>query len=179
MSDIDRVFARLGGGQTAQAEGRELRSIPRRGGPTANRVVEVVRLPSRGAAPSGAGRRRADLRVRAETWDDGYPAKSMPLPSRPSRQVASEPAEPVAHVMPIWEPTLLKPETDMAPAPLATSQTGMEPPARHARRPRVGSTRSVADPFDETDDRANCLRCGYAIQPARERRGVMTCAERG
>jgi hypothetical protein len=61
----------------------------------------------------------------------------------------------------------------MAPAPLETSRTGGEP---QARRPRVGSTRGVADPFDASDDGANCLCCGYAIQPARERRGLMTCA---
>jgi hypothetical protein len=90
--------------------------------------------------------------------------------------LAPEPAEPVVHVTPSWQTTLLQRETAVAPAPPEASQTGMEPPARRARRTRVGLTRHVADPFDETDDRANCLRCGYAIEPAREQRGLMTCA---
>jgi hypothetical protein len=50
------------------------------------------------------------------------------------------------------------------------------PPAKVARRTaRVASWR-IADPFDRADDGANCLRCGYAVQPARERRGLITCA---
>lgn len=53
MSDIDRVFARLGGGGTTGGEQRELRRIPRRGGTGGARVVEVVRLPSRRAATPG------------------------------------------------------------------------------------------------------------------------------
>jgi hypothetical protein len=175
MSDIDRVFARLGGGQPAQAAGRERRNIPRRGGATGARVVEVVRLPSRAAGAGGGGPRRADLRVRAETWDDGFPAKSV-SPVSALQPAAPEPAEPVTHVMPIWEPTLLEAEKVAAPAPLEAARTGVGPRAQRARRLRTGSPRSVADPFDETDDRANCLRCGYAIQPARERRGLMTCA---
>jgi hypothetical protein len=40
----------------------------------------------------------------------------------------------------------------------------------------VALARRVADPFDANDDGANCLRCGYAVEPARERRGLMTCA---
>jgi hypothetical protein len=78
--------------------------------------------------------------------------------------------------MPSWEPTARAPESTEALAPLEAVPTGVEPPAQRARRPRVGATQSVADPFDAADDRANCLRCGYAIQPARERRGLMTCA---
>jgi hypothetical protein len=78
--------------------------------------------------------------------------------------------------MPIWAPKLPEPESVETPAPREAARTGLEPPARGARQPRGSSTRSVADPFDDTDERANCLRCGYAIQPARERRGLMTCA---
>jgi hypothetical protein len=34
----------------------------------------------------------------------------------------------------------------------------------------------VADPFDPSDFGANCIRCGYAIEAARDQRGMMTCS---
>uniref|UniRef100_UPI001E36BC7C hypothetical protein n=1 Tax=Neoroseomonas rubea TaxID=2748666 RepID=UPI001E36BC7C len=53
-------------------------------------------------------------------------------------------------------------------------------PRRGPGRPRKAAAapqaRPVADPFDTTDDGANCLRCGYLVEPARERRGLLTCA---
>lgn len=178
MSDIDRIFARLGGGQTAGGDQRELRHIPRKGASAGRRTVEVVRLPTRGrATPGGGGFRRTDLGVRAESWDDGFPAKSAPPAYPAPLPVTAEAPEPVAHVMPTWTPASVQPGIDRAPAappepaPSATSQ-----PARRARRTAQVATRRVADPFDADDDGANCLRCGYAIEPARERRGLMTCA---
>jgi len=39
--------------------------------------------------------------------------------------------------------------------------------------------RRVVDPFDAEDDGANCMRCGYAVEPAREKRGLLTCAHCG
>ncbi len=75
MSDIERVFARLGGGQPTATEERELRSIPRKGGSTGSRIVEVIRLPPRGGAANGDGPRRTDFRVRAKSWEDGFPAR--------------------------------------------------------------------------------------------------------
>jgi hypothetical protein len=58
------------------------------------------------------------------------------------------------------------------------------PPPPRARRARVARVpapeeRRVADPFDAEDDGANCLRCGYLVEPAREKRGLMTCAACG
>ncbi len=182
MSDIDRVFARLGGGQPTTTEQRELRHIPRRSGSTSSRVVEVVRLPARGAAASAGGSRRTNLGVRAETWDDGFPTRSPP-PSSPAPQLAAgtvDPmtAEPVAHVMPMWERAVAEPEVVPAPPP-ETAQTATTPATKRVRLAARSGSRRVADPYDTNDDGANCLRCGYLIQPARERRGLMTCAACG
>jgi hypothetical protein len=41
------------------------------------------------------------------------------------------------------------------------------------------TARHFADPFADGDDGANCLRCGYLIEPAREKRGLLTCAACG
>jgi hypothetical protein len=41
---------------------------------------------------------------------------------------------------------------------------------------RSRSPGRVANPFDVNDDRANCLRYGSAIEPALERRELMTGA---
>ncbi len=182
MSDVDRVFARLGGGHLAASEQRELRSVPRRGGAAGSRAVEVVRLPARGPAAGQDPSRRPASKVRAQTWDDGFPARSKPLPS-PAPPVEAEPTAPVAHVMPMWEPSTDEAATARpAPAPADDDPSAAEigQPVRRssggkARQP----TRRVADPFDADDDRANCLSCGYVIQPARERRGLMTCSECG
>jgi len=64
----------------------------------------------------------------------------------------------------------------------------VEPPVETAvakqRRPRVlkapikAAVRRFADPFAD-DDGANCLRCGYLVEPAREKRGLMTCSACG
>ncbi|PWS35658.1 hypothetical protein DFH01_18880 [Falsiroseomonas bella] len=175
MSEIDRVFAGLGGGQSAPSARRELRRIPGKGGASATRTVEVVRLPTKGAVET-PGRQRADLQMRAATWEDGFPAQSA-RPAAPAPE-APEPAraEPTAHVMPMWERSRAEPE-----AP---------PPAAEAPRPRRGrppgtanrppaAERRVADPFDPDDDGANCMRCGYAVESARERRGLLTCASCG
>ncbi|GGJ40401.1 hypothetical protein GCM10011320_55070 [Neoroseomonas lacus] len=47
---------------------------------------------------------------------------------------------------------------------------------RPRKQPTSARTRRVANPFDASDDGANCMRCGYAIEPAREKRGLMTCS---
>lgn len=177
MSDIDRVFARMGGGQTSTTEQRETRSIPRRGGATGHRVVEVVRLPPRSETSDSKGStQRLACNVHAQTWDAGFPARSVTAPSPVPKPAAVEPVVPVAHVMPMWERSTHEPEAELVPAPAEVL-----PKARQARVPRSrravdGAARRFADPFDASDERANCLRCGYAIQPARERRGLMTCA---
>jgi hypothetical protein len=83
--------------------------------------------------------------------------------------------------MPKWEPVVE--EAPRAPPAPPASAAGPElvelPPRRASGRVAKPAVRRVADPFDADDDRANCLRCGYAIERARERRGLMTCAECG
>lgn len=179
MSEIDRVFARLGGRQPAEGDQRELRRIPRRGAATGSRVVEVVRLPARGASATGSPR-RSDAAVRAQTWDEGFPAKSVPPPSPAPQPVPAEAPEPVTHVMPVWQRTIVEPEMEAAPtAPPEPAQSAARPPSKRALRTATAASRRVADPFDPDDEGANCVRCGYLIEPARERRGIMTCAECG
>ena len=180
MSDIDRVFARMGGGQASPNEQRELRSIPRRGGATGNRLVEVVRVPARGDTTGRkGGAQRPAFNVHAQTWEDGFPARSVRAPSlaRAPEPALAAAAEPVAHIMPMWEPSVGEPEAGVVPpapaeAALASKQ-GRTPRTRPAASP---APRRVADPFDTSDEGANCLRCGYLVELARERRGLMTCA---
>ncbi len=177
MSDIDRVFAQLGGKRSSDGDQRELRRIPRKGNAAGSRVVEVVRLPAKGAASPGGASRQTDHRLRAATWDDGFPAKSAPTSSlfspTPAAEVPQPVVPPVVHVMPGWAPSPVEPETRPAPAAEA------KPRAARARRTAPTISRRVADPFDAADDVANCLRCGYVVEPARERRGLMTCAACG
>jgi hypothetical protein len=52
-------------------------------------------------------------------------------------------------------------------------------PWRPREQPAGAPTRRVADPFNASDDGANCMRCGYAVEPAREKRGLMICSECG
>jgi hypothetical protein len=174
MSDIDEVFARLGGGRPAASEGRELRSVPRRGSAAGSRVVEVVRLPAGGARPGRDRTARPEARLRAQTWDQGFPARSAAPPSPATEPVAAHPELPVAHVMPMWEPAG---DGEPIAAPVAAPVDAVERVAARAPGRRSGEARRrVADPFDTADDGANCMRCGYAIQPGRARRGLMTCA---
>ena len=49
-------------------------------------------------------------------------------------------------------------------------------PGRPRKQTASAPTRRVADPFNPSDDGANCMRCGYAIERAREKRGLLTCA---
>lgn len=182
MSEIDHVFARLGGAQTANAEQREQRSIPRRGGATGNRVVEVVRLPSRGTAGRQGEARHPNSKgnahnVHAQSWEDGFPARSAPPPPPAPEAPAPEPAEPAIHLMPMWERSEAARETE--PAAGTDAPTEAEDTAEPAARPAREAARRVADPFDAEDERANCLRCGHVVEVARERRGLMTCAACG
>jgi hypothetical protein len=181
MSDIDRIFARMGGRHATSSDQRETRNIPRKGGSTGSRVVEVVRLPASGTPVGRDQSHRTAFKVRAQTWDDGFPARSSLQPSPASQPVAVETAAPVAHVMPMWQPATTEADsTAPAPMPLEEhlSQVALTP-RRDSLRKVKKPTRRVADPFDANDDGANCLRCGYAVEPARERRGLRTCAACG
>ena len=178
MSEIDHVFARLGGCQSTLTERRELRSIPRRGGATGSRVVEVVRLSPRRTTAGHDQAHRPASNVLAATWDDGFPPKSARTPSPCPEPIATVTVKPVAHVMPMWEPADTA-GASTSPKPAASegqpSQTAEPAAPLSPKKPRTRSRR-VADPFDPADEGANCTRCGYLVEPARERRGLMTCA---
>ena len=172
MSEIDRVFSRFVENKPAAGERREVRNIPRKGSSPGSRVVEVVHLRS-GAAPADKERpRRTEARLRATTWEDGFRARQASLPAPPPDAPKAPPASPTTHVMPAWEPTA--PEQE-APAIAAPHPQAAAP--RGPGRPRGG--RRIADPFDAADDAANCMRCGYVVEPAREKRGLMTCGACG
>lgn len=167
MSEIDRVFARLGAKKPASDERRETVNVPRRG-TTGSRVVEVVHVRSgaeRGDA-TRAGRTGGGLR--AATWSEGFPARVTAAAPAPEPLAPRAAPAPTAHVMPGWQPAPAEPEPS-APVPQE------RPRAAGLRRPR-DAARRVADPFDTADEGANCLRCGYAVEPEREARGQLTCA---
>jgi len=166
MSEIDRVFARFQHGRSPSADRREVRTVPGRG-TRGNRVVEVVHRRSGSPAASGAPARQAGASLRAATWDEGFPARQAPQPPPPEPPPTVAAVEPTIHVMPAWEPA----------TPVA-AEAPMPPPAAPPAR-RATASRPVADPFDAADEGANCLRCGYLVEPARERRGLMTCAACG
>ena len=178
MSEIDDIFARLGGGRSANSDQRDHRDIPRRGKAGGSRVVEVVHLPTRRTGVGPGVTRRTESGVRAQIWEGGFPARS-PLQSSPSTQPeAAKAPEPVGHVVvrsePVMEAVAIPPP---APAPVEV-QAGPddETKARSARSSTRQKARPVADPFNPEDDRANCRRCGYAVEAGRDRRGLMTCA---
>jgi hypothetical protein len=178
MDDKDHVFARFKDDKPAAADRREMLSIPRRGSAMGSRAVEVVHVRSSGT-PTGKGQpRRLTFTDRAATWENGFPAKpSAPLSAAVDAEAPAR-AEPVTHVMPMWEPQAVAAEVTASvrdEAPVAAAV-----PAVEASYPRTRkSARRVADPFDASDDRANCMRCGYAIEPTREKRGLLTCSECG
>ena len=186
MSEADRVFpARKGqGSQPLTSERRLILSAPRRSGPGAgkSRVVEVVHVRRGGPRPVEEYSRPVPWSQRTETWPEGLRTKpAQPLPSQDIQPVAPEPAPPVVHVMPMWQPS------PPQPAPLVPKPA--EPPVERVmarqRRPRVtkapiakAGERRFADPFAD-EDGANCFRCGYLVEPAREKRGLMTCSACG
>jgi len=97
--------------------------------------------------------------------------------------VAPEPTPPTVHVMPAWEPSPPQPAPPVPEAGEPAVEAG-EGRRRGPRLPKArapqGTARRYADPFAADDDGgANCLRCGYLVEPARERRGLLTCATCG
>jgi hypothetical protein len=210
MDEKDRVFARFKGEETDATRRYERLTILRPAGASGSRVVDVVRL--RGAAAGTDRPRRVDTHVRAESWDDGFPAKRTSAALSSAEPAPSGNAAPVTHVMPAWEPAPILPAADGVPAepgepsvapsrgrgrprkvaatwapttpspdaapvpPAATPVATRRGPGRPREETLGAPAKRIADPFDADDDRANCMRCGYAIEPARERRGLMTCA---
>lgn len=181
MSEIDDIFARLGGGRITTSDGRDQRNIPRRGKEGGSRVVEVVHLTAGRPGVRAAVTRRTEPGVRAQSWDDGFPTRSAPPPSSPSAEPATTQApDQVGHVVMGREPvaevvlTSLPARAAVEIQPRQVDVTAAQSAGGDTTKQR--RARPIADPFNPEDDRANCLRCGYAVEPGRERRGLTTCA---
>ena len=178
MSEIDRIFPRREerGTQTPSSEKRLI--VPRRGGKA--RAVEVVHV--RRSRLTEKHSRPAPWSVHAETWLNGFRAKSAPvLPQRDMQPVTPEPAQPVAHVMPMWQPSPqqpVQPVTKPAEPPVETATVERPKPRTSKPHAPKATVRHFADPFAD-DEGANCIRCGYLVEPAREKRGLMTCSQCG
>lgn len=184
MSEADRVFSgRRGPGKEIPfGEKRLIHTASRRGGVggSRSRVVEVVHVRRGGSGPTDRQPRPVSSSVRAETWPEGFHAKpAQPVPPQDLQLPEPEPASPAVHVMPMWEPsppqpapTVTQPDEVPAAATMDRRRQLPSPKSKAAKR----TTRSFADPFAAGDDGANCLRCGYLVEPVRERRGLLTCS---
>ena len=171
MSDVDRVFARFSAPARAETPRRQTVTVPGRG-TRGSRVVEVVHLRhGSGAADEAPARHAAD--IGASAWGNEIAARrpsvaaAVPKPATPSPL-------PVVHVMPAWQPKPV--EVEALPAAAIDEHVSSPEPRPTNRLPPGTSPRRVADPFDAKDDGANCIRCGYAVEQAREKRGLLTCA---
>jgi hypothetical protein len=183
MADHDHVFARFHDNHAPSEPRHELLSIRRKGSSQSSRTVEVVHVRS-GKTPSKKDQPAQAAGVRAATWTEGFPIKTAPVRSPFDMPPEIEAPQPTVHVMPMWEPSQAEPEAappqeaglrEQVSAPkVSTTKVGGR------RRQAAGLTPgSSADPFDLDDDGANCLRCGYRVEPARERRALLTCAKCG
>lgn len=202
MDDKDHVFSRFKDDKPEASDRRELLTIPRRAGATGSRVVEVVHVRSGGAVKDRP--QRNDTHVRAASWATGFPAKqAVAAPTFVVPAIAAA-TVPTAHIMPAWEPSAEAASTAIADEAAVAPPRGRGRPRKHPTlepagakdvtagteeqipvsrrgpgRPSeaiaIASARRVANPFDAADDGANCMRCGYAIERAREKRGLLTC----
>jgi hypothetical protein len=177
MSEADRVFSRMTtpGSLPSPEDKQFLHVTSRRRGavPGQSRVVEVVHRRSGHTAPPVK-------QAPAAPWPEGLQGRSAQLSPPVEDPAATQPpAPPVGHLMPGWEP-LLPP---LQPAePVAKTPVGVRPRPRVARpdrsdAPSPSTRRGFADPFAADDTGANCIRCGYLVSPARERRGLLTCLQ--
>lgn len=182
MSEADRVFPRHKKQETQSSSGekRHIVSASRKGGPGGGktRVVEVVHVQRGKAKPAEDRPRPAPWNMRAETWPEGFRVKSAPsLRLHEIPPAAAEPAEPTVHVMAMWEPSPQQPAKPAEPQ-AETAAEGRKPSISKSPAPKV-TARRFADPFADDDRGANCIRCGYLVEPTREKRGLWTCSKCG
>jgi hypothetical protein len=183
MSEIDRVFPPRAedADVTKAGEKRFIQATSRKRGLASaqTRIVEVVHLRSSKSKPADEPSHRAVARQHAESWLDGLRAKTAaPESIFGVASVGSKPSPPTVHVMAGWDPSPKPPAATPPPPADAVVAGGQQPPAFRRKAPRVVSRR-FADPFADDDSGANCLRCGYLVERAREDRGKMTCSRCG
>jgi len=180
MSEADRVFSRMitPGSLPSPEDKQFLQVTSRRRGAAAgqSRTVEVVHRRSSRTSPSAEP-------APAASWLDGFQGRSSPAMLSTETPTASPGSAPqVGHLMPGWEPLLLPLQPAAPVEPIAKIPAGTRRQPRVAelqpseKQPR-SARRSFADPFAAEDTGANCIRCGYLVSPAREKRGLMTCAQ--
>ena len=177
MSEADRVFARMTspGSLPAPEDKQFLHIASRRRGAVASqsRVVEVVHRRSGHTAP----RLEQDP---AASWPEGLRGRSAPLlPPVEDPAATPPPAPQVGHLMPGWEPLLpaLQPAEPVAKTPVGVRRRPRAAKPDQPNAPSVSTRRGFADPFAVDDTGANCIRCGYLVSPARDRRGLLTCLQ--
>lgn len=184
MSEADRVFARMikpcPRSTSKDSEILHVASRQRGAAVNQNRAVEVVYRPlDQSRSPTEPGRRPGSSAY-AASWPNGFnvrPAASPP-PAVASLKTL-EPNLPVGHLMPGWEPQLLPTQPVEAAVDLSTG-SGRKLRAAKPERPKNAprsTKRAFADPFSADETGTNCIRCGYLVSPARERRGFLTCVQ--
>jgi hypothetical protein len=133
-------------------------------------MVEVVHRRSGHKAPGAEPAPSAN-------WLEGFQGRSAPtLPLVEDPVESSVPAPPVVHLMPGWKP-LLAPLKPVEPATKISTGRGPRPWVSKPEKQPNSIKRTFADPFAADDSRMNCIRCGYLVSPAREKRGLMTCLQ--
>ena len=185
MSDANRVFSRQPKQATSSSQTRHIVTAPRKNsaGTVRSRVVEVVHVARRSSGPVKDQPSSTPSHAHVEAWPDGFHAKP-PAPALPqeAQPTASENRPPIVHVMPAWEPSVQQPATaDAEPGERPNSTQAVEGLDRRDAKPRPPkmTVRRFADPFADSDDGANCIRCGYLVERAREARGLWTCSKCG
>jgi hypothetical protein len=179
MTEADRVFSGMQGrtDKPASIEQRFIQRRHRQGGSsyTQTRVVEVVHVRRSGRQPVVGQADQASTAAAGPGDLAGSAARHLP---EIGAATMFEPPQPVVHVMPMWEPHA---EQAQPAAPPDDGPT--EAPARSLRKGRAPrrqpGARPYANPFAEEEGGANCLRCGYLVEPVREQQGRLTCAKCG
>lgn len=183
MSEADRVFARM--------TKPSLRSTPKdnevlhvasrqRGAAGQSRMVEVIHRRSGQSTSPAAPARWPKSSAYAASWPDGFNVRPAPSPPPAAASPeAPEPNPPVGHLLPGWEPLLppIEPAEIAADVPTGSNRKPRAiKPERSKNTPR-STRRAFADPFVADDTGTNCIRCGYLVSSARERRGLLTCVQ--
>jgi hypothetical protein len=182
MSEADRVFSRRSNRATTSSETRHIVTAPRknRSGTVANRVVEVVHVAHAAPRPLRSQPHPVRRDAHAESWPDGFRARvASPALFSEAQPAVPEPTPPTVHVMPAWEPSAQ--QASLTGEGLAQVSSGTAA-IKHHEQDDVASNglkvtrRRFADPFAADENGANCIRCGYLVERARETRGLWTCS---
>ena len=185
MSEADRVFSPQSKRAASHGQTRHIVTAPRKNssGTMASRVVEVVQVRRHTSGSDKVRSPSTPWHVHVETWPDGFRARSpAPTPLQAAQPMVPKVPPPTVHVMPAWEPSVQQPaltdEKSVEAPPGIPPVEGLKRGNAKPRLPKV-TARDFADPFVEADDRANCIRCGYLVEQAREARGLWTCSKCG